>query len=82
MDSISWTERTKNEEVLKKGQGEEEYSQNRERGKDSLICHMLNRNCFLKQVTEGKIERKTEVTGRRGRRGKQILDGLKEKRGN
>jgi len=34
-------------------------------------------NCLLKHVTEGKIE----VMGRRGRRSKQLLDDVKERRG-
>jgi hypothetical protein len=38
----------------------------------------LHRNCFLKQVIEGKVERRIAVTGRRGRRRKQLLDDLKE----
>jgi hypothetical protein len=37
-------------------------------------------NCVLKHHTEGKVEGNTEVTRRRGRRGKELLDGLKEKR--
>jgi hypothetical protein len=37
----------------------------------------LCRNCLLKQVIEGKIE----VTGRRRRRSKQLLDDVKENRG-
>jgi hypothetical protein len=32
-------------------------------------------------VIEGKLEGRIEVTGRRGRRRKQLLDDLKEKRG-
>jgi hypothetical protein len=40
----------------------------------------LHWNCFLKHVTEGKVEGNTEVTVRRGRRGKELLDGLKKKR--
>ena len=36
--------------------------------------------CVLKHVTEGKEEGNTEETGRRGRRRKELLDGLKEKR--
>jgi hypothetical protein len=35
----------------------------------------------VKHVIEGKVEGKVEVTGREGRRFKQLLDGLKEKRG-
>jgi hypothetical protein len=43
--------------------------------------HILRRNCLLKHVIEGKLEGKIEVTGRRERRRKQLLDGLKGKRG-
>jgi hypothetical protein len=32
-------------------------------------------------VIEGKLEGRIEMTGRRGRRRKQLLDDLKEKRG-
>jgi hypothetical protein len=35
----------------------------------------------LKQVSEGKIAEIINLTGRRGRRRKQILDDLEEKRG-
>jgi hypothetical protein len=45
------------------------------------IDHILCKNCLLKHVIERKIEGRIEVTGRRGRRHKQLLDGLKEKRG-
>ena len=37
-------------------------------------------NRLLKHVSEGKIEGRIEVTGRRGRRRKQLPDDLKEKR--
>jgi hypothetical protein len=43
--------------------------------------HILRRNCLLKHVAEEKIEGNIEVTGRRGRRCKQLLDDLKETRG-
>jgi hypothetical protein len=39
--------------------------------------HILHRNCLLIEV---KIEGRTEVTGKRGKRRKQLLDDLKEKR--
>jgi hypothetical protein len=39
--------------------------------------HILCRNCLLEQVTEGKIKRGIEVTGRR----RKLLDDLKERRG-
>ena len=43
--------------------------------------HILHGNCFLKHVIEGKIEGGAEVTGRRGRRLKHLLDDDKEMRG-
>jgi hypothetical protein len=46
------------------------------RGKTDWMRHILHRNCLLKHVTEGKMEERIEVTGRRGRRRKQLLDDL------
>jgi hypothetical protein len=46
-----------------------------------LIGHILRRNCLLRYVTEGKIKGMTELTGRRRKKRKQLLDGLNEKRG-
>jgi hypothetical protein len=48
------------------------------RRKASWIGHILRRNCLLKHVIEGKIAGRIEVTRRRGRRRKQLLDDLKE----
>jgi hypothetical protein len=44
------------------------------------IGHALRRNCLLKHVIEGKLEGRLEMTGRRGRRRKKLLDDLKERR--
>jgi hypothetical protein len=41
----------------------------------------LCRNCLLKNIIEGKIDGRVEVTGRHGRRSKHILDDLKKNRG-
>jgi hypothetical protein len=41
----------------------------------------LRRNCLLKEVIEGKIKGQIEVTRRRGRRRKKLLDGLGDRRG-
>jgi len=43
--------------------------------------HILRRNFLLTRVIERKIEGRVEVTERRGRRRKQLLDDLKEKGG-
>jgi len=45
-----------------------------------LIGHILRRNCLLKHDIQGKIGGIIEMTGRRGRRGKHLLDDLKENR--
>jgi hypothetical protein len=55
--------------------------QTMKRRKGNWIVHILRRNCVLKQVTGGKIEGMIEMKGRLGRRRKQLLDDLKEKRG-
>ena len=49
--------------------------------KANWIGHILRRNCLLKQVIEGKIKGDMEVTRRRGRRRKKLLDDLKDRRG-
>jgi predicted membrane protein len=48
--------------------------------KANWIGHILRRN-FLLQVIEGKIKGRKEVTGRRGRRRRKLLDDLKEREG-
>jgi hypothetical protein len=49
--------------------------------KANWIGHILRRNCLLQHVIEAKITDEIEVTGRRGRRRRKLLDDLKEKRG-
>jgi hypothetical protein len=49
--------------------------------KANWIGHILRRNCLLRQLTEGKIKGVIEVTARRGRRCRKLLDSLKERRG-
>jgi hypothetical protein len=71
----------RNEEILQRIKEERNMLQNIKQRKANWIGHILHRNCLLKHVTEAKIEGRIEVTGRRGRRRKKLLDGLKEKRG-
>ena len=49
--------------------------------KANWIGHILRRNCLLQRVTEGKLKGGIEVTGRRGRRRRKLLDDLEERRG-
>ena len=45
------------------------------------ISRILLRNCLLKYMIGGKIDGRIEVTGKRGRRHKQLLVDLKERKG-
>jgi CRISPR/Cas system-associated endonuclease Cas1 len=49
--------------------------------KANCIDHILRRNCLVKHIIEGKIKGQIEVTRRRGRRRKKLLDDLKDRRG-
>jgi hypothetical protein len=71
----------KNEEVLHTVK-EERNIVHAAKGKQcSWIGHILRRNCLLKHFIKGTREGRVEMTGGRGRRRKQLLDDLKEKRG-
>jgi hypothetical protein len=78
MEKISWTDRVRNE-VLHRVTKEKNIVRTVNRRKGNWIGYVLCRNCLLQQVIEGKVEGRIEVTGRRGRRGKQLLDDLEEK---
>jgi hypothetical protein len=56
------------------------YEQQKEERITELATSCVG-TAFLKQVIEGKLEGRIDVTGRRGRNRKQLLDDLKEKRG-
>jgi hypothetical protein len=71
----------RNEEVLLRVKRQRNILHEICKRKANWIGHILRRNCLLQQVIEGKIKEKIEVTGRRGRRSKKLLDELKERRG-
>jgi hypothetical protein len=64
-------------EVLRQVEKERNILHAIESRKANWIGHILRRNCLLQQVIEGKIKGGREVTGRRGRRRKQLVS-LKE----
>ena len=74
MEKITWTDRVRNDEVLLRVKEERNIFQTITRRKDNWIGHIWRGNCLMKQVIEGKIEERIEVTGRRGRRRWQLLD--------
>jgi uncharacterized protein YtpQ (UPF0354 family) len=78
---ISWTDRVINEEALQRDKEERNIIHTVKRRKANWIGHILCRNCLLKQVIEGKVEGRMEVTERRGRRRMQILGDVKEEKG-
>jgi hypothetical protein len=80
MEKIRWTDRVRNEEVLHRVKDEENIKHTRKRRNYNWIGHILRRNCILKHVIEEKLEGGIEMTRRRGRRRKKLLDDLKEKR--
>jgi hypothetical protein len=47
--------------------------------KANWIGHILRRKCLLQRIMEGKIQGGIEMTGRRGRRRRKLLDDLKER---
>jgi hypothetical protein len=67
-------------EVLHRVKEERNIVHTIKRRKANWVGHILRRDCLLKHVIEGKLKGRTEMTGRRGRRCKQLLDDLKEKR--
>jgi hypothetical protein len=80
MEKIGWTDRVRNE-VLRRVNEQRSILHSIKRKKVNWICHILGRNCLLKHIIEGKIEGMIVVTGRRGRRRKQLLVDLKKREG-
>jgi hypothetical protein len=80
MEKIIWTDRVRTEEVLHRVKEERNILRKIKRRKANWIGHILCSNCLLKHAIEGKLEGRIEMTGRRRRRRKQLLDDLKEKR--
>jgi hypothetical protein len=80
MEKISWTDRVRNEELLYRVKEERNNPHTIKRRKVNWIGYISRRNCFLKHVTEGKIEGGIGVTERRRGRCKQLLYDVKEKR--
>ena len=81
MEKISWIDYVRNEEVLLRVNEQRNILREIRNRKANWIGHILRRNCLLKQVIEGKIKGETDVTRRRGRRRKKLLDDLKNRRG-
>jgi hypothetical protein len=81
MEKFSWTDHVRNEEVLFKVKEQRNIVQEISTRKANWIGHILRRDCLLLRVIGEKIKGGIEVTGRRGRRRRKLLDDLKERRG-
>ena len=81
MEKISWTDHVRNEEVLLRVNEQRNIIHEIRKWKANWIGHILHRNCLLQRVIDGKIKGQIEVTRRRGRRRKKLLDDLKDRRG-
>jgi len=81
MEKIGWTDNVRNEEVLLRVNKHRNILHEIRKRKADWIGHILRRNCHLKQVIEGKLKGEMELTRRRGRRRRKLLDDLKDRRG-
>jgi hypothetical protein len=79
MEKISWTDRVRNEEILLRVKEQRNILHEISKRKANWIAHILSRNCLLQRVIEGKIKLGIEVTERRGRRRRKLLDEIKKR---
>ena len=76
MEKISWTDHVRNEKVLLRVNEQRNILHEIIKREANWIGHILHRNWLLQRVIEGKIKGGIEVTGRRGRRRRKLLDDL------
>jgi hypothetical protein len=80
MENISWTDHVRNEEVLVRVKEQRNILHETSKRMANWIGHIWRRNCLLQRVVEGMIRGGIEVTERRGRRRRNQLNYLKERR--
>ena len=82
MKKISWTDHVRNEEVLLRVKEQRNILHKIRKRKANWIGQNLRRNCLLQRIIEGMMKGgETEVTERRGRRRRKLLDDLMERTG-
>jgi hypothetical protein len=74
MEKISWTDHVRKGEVLLRVKEQRNILHEIRKRKANWFGHILRRNCLLQRVIEGKIKAGIEVTGRRGKRRRKLLD--------
>jgi hypothetical protein len=70
----------KNQEILRRVKEDRNFLHSIERRKASWSGRILCRNFLFKRVIEGKMQGNIEGTRRRGKKYKQLLDDIKEKK--
>ena len=80
MEKISWTDRVRIGKVLLRAKEQRIILPELSKRTVNWFGHTSCRNWLLQQVNARKIKGSIEVTGRRGRRRRKLLDG-KERRG-
>jgi hypothetical protein len=80
MEKVSWTEHVRNEEVLLRVKEQRNILHEISKRKANCFGHIqvLLKNCLLRPVIEEQIKGEIEVTGRRGRRRRKLLDSLRK----
>ena len=81
MEKIIWTDHVRNEDVLLRVNEQRNILHEIRKRKANWMGHILRRNCLLKQVIDRKVKREMEVTRRRERRRKKLLDDPKDMTG-
>jgi hypothetical protein len=76
MEKISWTDHVKNEDVLLTVKEQRNILHEIRKRKANWIGYILRRNCLLQRVIEAKIQGRIQVTERRGRIRRKLLDDL------
>jgi len=79
MKKVGWADHVRNEKALPRIKEKRNILQTIKRRKANRFGCLLRRSCLLNHDIERKIKGSMEVSGRRGRKRKQILDDLQEK---
>jgi len=82
MEKVSWTDGVKNELVIQKVEEKRNIVHKTKQRNVNWIGHILRRNCLPIHVIQIIEELSVNVTGRRRRRRKEILNDLKKGSGN
>jgi len=77
MEKISWTDHVRKEEVLLRVNEQRNILQEIRKRKANCIGHIWCRYWLARHFIEGKVEARIEVTRRRGRRRRRLLNDLK-----